>query len=65
MARQAQYPDQVVVLVSREVGAELRDLGEKTGLGISDVTRQCIDEGLPAVRTRLKSQIRKAARTAS
>lgn len=65
MARQAQYPDQIVVLVSKEVGAKLRDLDELTGLGISDVTRQCIDEGLPAVTKRLKSQARQAAKAAS
>ena len=65
MARRAQYPDQVVILVSEAVGAELRELGELTGLGISDVARQCIDEGLPAVSKRLRGQVRRAARSAS
>lgn len=65
MARKAQYPDQLVVLVSEERGQKLRELDEETGLGISEITRQCIEEGWPAVSKRLKSQARKAARTAS
>lgn len=65
MARQAQYPKQVVILVSNEVDARLRKLDEKTGLGMSEIARRAIDNGLEAVERELGGSRRKSVRTAS
>jgi hypothetical protein len=65
MARESQYPDQLVVLVSEERGSGIRELDELTGLGISEITRQCIEEGWPAVSKRLKAKQARANRSSS